>query len=567
MFSEENQQEKLAKAMSLAGLAMMDLGAQIMQFNQKETTVNILLSLKPDADIKQIASVILTMKSMLIAVGASIVKLYHPLEGQSNPKCFRVLELNQYSIDIEKSLVQNQSDNIDSQHYPKLLTVDARPKKIQDQPSQINSETKELLISNNRYTQMKNKLILALLIAFLGTFLSFYYKAAIDRNKDLVITTEIRLDSIKSTQSDTYQDVQAEVKELENIISDLSSIENKPFFYYPKAQNLIELAQDIKLEKEKTLEPLRFDQALKSAYDVAVLTQTAKTVADWTQVQQGWKSAIDQFASIPESSEKYEQAQQKLGEYQANLSYAEQKLASAKEFSEPVSIVLKVEKTSDNRAGIVGETNLPDGSEILLSMRSNLGSEAQDKVIISNGKFSTTLGSETGLVTAKYTVDAIFSPFSQSDDVRAIVGSKGEKLKGELVSESTVIEGMKLASSLPVEFNVGDQSVISKTEDDNNQLARGIYNEVQNLINQAKAMQPLRESSNLQDQAQCTVRMRELQSQVKTLDQKAQALSQKYLFLKVSIENMKIGVTCDAEITPGFISEAEGNLRQVSQLF
>ena len=74
-----------------------------------------------------------------------------------------------------------------------------------------------------------------------------------------------------------------------------------------------------------------FDQALKAAYDAAILTQTAKTVADWTKVQQGWKSAIDQLATIPDSSEQYEKAQQKIEEYQANLIYAEQKLASVEE--------------------------------------------------------------------------------------------------------------------------------------------------------------------------------------------------------------------------------------------
>jgi len=308
------------------------------------------------------------------------------------------------------------------------------------------------------------------------------------------------------------------------------------------------------------------DGALSTAYSTSVLTQTAQTIADWEQVRQGWQSAIDQLSSIPEPTEQYEQAQQKIQEYQSNLKYAEQELIKAREFSDPVSMTVTVEQTSDARARIHGETNLPDGSEILVSMSNNLGNEFQDDPIVSNGKFTTVLGPDNGLATAKYTIEALFSPFAQSDAIQEIVGSKGEKLKGSLVSEATVIEGMKIASMSPVEFNVGDPVAIAKADSDNKQLAREVYNSAQNLLEQAKAMQSLRESSDLQKQSQCIKRMRELQTQVKNLDQKSQALSQQYVWLKASITALEIGVTCDADLAPDFIAEAESNLRQASEV-
>ncbi|WP_353258100.1 hypothetical protein [Prochlorothrix hollandica] len=82
---------------------------------------------------------------------------------------------------------------------------------------------------------------------------------------------------------------------------------------------------------------LIFEQALSAAYNASTLTQGAQSINDWEAVSQGWQSAIEQLSSIPESSEKYEQAQQKIGEYQSNLNYAKQELADAQELakSEP----------------------------------------------------------------------------------------------------------------------------------------------------------------------------------------------------------------------------------------
>ena len=116
------------------------------------------------------------------------------------------------------------------------------------------------------------------------------------------------------------------------VIVTIAAMGGLVYSVYDSIQGNSEERQQSIDELNKSMEELAqgiiFDEALKSSYGAAVLTQTAKTVEDWTQVQQGWKSAIDQLASIPESNEKYEQAQQKIGEYQANLTYAEQKLAS-----------------------------------------------------------------------------------------------------------------------------------------------------------------------------------------------------------------------------------------------
>ena len=315
MFSEENQQEKLAKAMNLAGLAMMQLGAQIMQFNQKETTVNILLSLKPDADIKQIASVILTMKSMLIAVGASIVKLYHPLEGQSNPKCFRVLELNQYSIDIEKSLVQNQSDNIDSQHYPKLLTVDARPKKIQDQPSQINSETKEY-----------KKLLLIAFPVIIASLVIFSRIFSIYQHHFKVISESTQLvESMNQELPTNAEDAQLQINDLDVTRSNLGELkDNLPFNGYDKAQDLVSSIDELIAARQNVLAPEIYKQALEKASQASQLTKNSQNPINleiWQNALQIWNESISLLSSINEDSDIYGSVNKKLQQYSKNRDF------------------------------------------------------------------------------------------------------------------------------------------------------------------------------------------------------------------------------------------------------
>ncbi|MGA1284239.1 MAG: hypothetical protein ACO34J_09300 [Prochlorothrix sp.] len=279
-------------------------------------------------------------------------------------------------------------------------------------------------------------------------------------------------------------------------------------------------------EATTTAEPsakLTLEEALKTAYDTSVLTQTAKTIADWEQVQQGWQSAIDQLATIPESSEQgvshfrlwtagpaipqpllgwdgplarlkwdgpseqYGQAQQKISDYQKNLAYALQELDKARQFSAPVFMTLTAEATADPRVVIRGETNLPDGSEILISMDNNLGASFQDKAMVTQGKFETTLGPPAGLETAQYSIDAVFSPFAQSEEVQAIVGRKGEKLTGNLVSTSTLIEGLKIASTDPINLLIGDAVAVSNSDAANQELVKQVYSSAQGLLAQAKA--------------------------------------------------------------------------------
>jgi outer membrane protein OmpA-like peptidoglycan-associated protein len=65
-----------------------------------------------------------------------------------------------------------------------------------------------------------------------------------------------------------------------------------------------------------------FTEASNTAMSAAVLTQTAKTQAEWQKVAHQWQEAIALMEVVPQSSSNYKTAQTKIAEYQKNLEYA-----------------------------------------------------------------------------------------------------------------------------------------------------------------------------------------------------------------------------------------------------
>jgi hypothetical protein len=69
-----------------------------------------------------------------------------------------------------------------------------------------------------------------------------------------------------------------------------------------------------------------FREAVNKAMQAATETQIAATAAQWQQIVGLWQEAITLLADIPEDDANHSIAQQKIGEYQRNLSYAQQQV-------------------------------------------------------------------------------------------------------------------------------------------------------------------------------------------------------------------------------------------------
>ncbi|MDY6785842.1 MAG: YncE family protein [Cyanobacteriota bacterium] len=87
-------------------------------------------------------------------------------------------------------------------------------------------------------------------------------------------------------------------------------------------------------ESPQTAEEDYFYLGVNFALEAAQQTQTAKTQAQWEAVVEKWQQAIAAMKAVPSNSRDYNLAQQKITQYQSNLSYA-QRQASPKAATQP----------------------------------------------------------------------------------------------------------------------------------------------------------------------------------------------------------------------------------------
>jgi ribosomal protein S27E len=74
-----------------------------------------------------------------------------------------------------------------------------------------------------------------------------------------------------------------------------------------------------------------FRQAINTAGNAALLTQSAQTEQDWQKIVAEWERAIALLRAVPPAHPNYSTAQQKVGEYQRNLDYARQQARNVAE--------------------------------------------------------------------------------------------------------------------------------------------------------------------------------------------------------------------------------------------
>jgi hypothetical protein len=115
---------------------------------------------------------------------------------------------------------------------------------------------------------------------------------------------------------------------------------------------------------------------------------------------------------------------------------------------------IKVDVETPQRPVVKGETNLPDGTELMVTVsRKESSYSAQDKVVVAGGKFQTVSFSQKGndLNPGRYSVEVLMPyPGVQSQGVRSVVGERGEKLTGPLVKQEALGSLVKYVSTFQV---------------------------------------------------------------------------------------------------------------------
>ncbi|MDP2374405.1 peptidoglycan-binding protein [Reyranella sp.] len=152
------------------------------------------------------------------------------------------------------------------------------------------------------------------------------------------------------------------------------------------------------------------------------------------------------------------------------------------------AMTLRVEGPS--QPTIYGSTNLPDGAQLIVSItRPESKYMAQDTVVVRNGQFKTARFSSLGkpLNPGTYSVSVTMSLAELQDAaVRAVVGSKGERMNGPLVKRGSLGPTIEYASSIAVPGGVSpqlDALARQKAADDLKQWVVQSCNDNVDLIN------------------------------------------------------------------------------------
>ncbi|WP_081948876.1 hypothetical protein [Litchfieldella xinjiangensis] len=120
-------------------------------------------------------------------------------------------------------------------------------------------------------------------------------------------------------------------------------------------------------------------------------------------------------------------------------SASQEDASSLSPMTDPVTIEARVEARPDERLKVTGQTNLPDGTEVMVMIeRVASGVRWRHLTRVEAGRFSAEpFGPGSGVPDGEYAVSVSARPaHAQPEAVRDVIGAQGEHLQGELVSEA-----------------------------------------------------------------------------------------------------------------------------------
>lgn len=215
-----------------------------------------------------------------------------------------------------------------------------------------------------------------------------------------------------------------------------------------------------------------------------------------------------------------------------------------------VVLNFRIETNSARKPKIVGETNLPDGTELMGSIDSKtIQYNASSKFSVQNGRFESETFSKNGsdLEAGQYTAKVLM-PIAQvqTPEVRAVIGQNGENLKGSLVEKGSL--GVTVSAKQPFQLKADSSIVLAENKSeiaDAKKNASTLFDALKRLEQQGRSMEALRSNKTIENIRQCGNLMRERQPIADDLRSKAESLPRPFTFwlTPVAIE-LKLCVSC-----------------------
>lgn len=235
-----------------------------------------------------------------------------------------------------------------------------------------------------------------------------------------------------------------------------------------------------------------------------------------------------------------------------------------------VVLNFKVETNGTRKPKIVGETNLPDGTELGVSIDSKtVRYNAGSNVFVQNGRFESETFSKNynDLEAGQYTAE-VSMPIAQvqSPAVRAVIGQNGENLKGSLVEKGSL--GVTVSTKQPFQLKAGGSVLLveNKSEIANAEKnAFAVFDALKRLEQQGRGMESLRSNKTNENIRECGNLMRERQPIADDLRYKAESLPQPFsTWLTPAAIELKLCVSC-ASFAMDNCNRAKSSLNQAAK--
>lgn len=227
---------------------------------------------------------------------------------------------------------------------------------------------------------------------------------------------------------------------------------------------------------------------------------------------------------------------------------------------------------ADTQPILFGYTNLPDGTELMLSISSGDRYTAQDDATVSGGCFVSGSFSDHGggLSAGTYKASVLMPiPAVQPESVQAVIGENGENLHGpkSLIHKSDLGITMEQTVRFVVRGSEGGApaataSTLSLKD------ARALLVELRDLERAGREMGDLREVDDLPNGPlkldklrRCGERMRELQAKARELRRKADDLPDSVLDLRTAAAHLELCVSCAPSLATQNCDDVRSALR------
>lgn len=217
-----------------------------------------------------------------------------------------------------------------------------------------------------------------------------------------------------------------------------------------------------------------------------------------------------------------------------------------------VVLTFTIETNGTRRPRIAGDTNLPNGTDLMISIDSGTTRyNASSKAVVQSGHFQSETFSKdnSDLEAEQYTAEvSIPVALFQSPPVRAVIGEKGEHLKGSLVEQGNL--GVRVSRKQPFQLRADGSIVLVEnkaglaTAQAN---AYAILEELRRLETLGRGMESLRSSESIESARACGDLMRERQPMADGVRSKAELLPRPFwVWLAPIAIDLKLCVSCSS---------------------